>query len=140
MLTSKKLREIRAEILEKAEQIMESKAQEYGPVDRMENFRHRAVLLGVDGPAKVILSDLSKHIDAIVRAVNAGKYEWCWQKEDGSEGLKQRFADTINILFLLAGEIAERHKTGGHKGVFKSEDWLLPGTTAIPCLEGESHD
>jgi len=42
-----------------------------------------------------------KHIQSISHAVRT-EYNWCWQTEQGHEGLKQRIADARNYLLLLA--------------------------------------
>ena len=97
-----------SEILDRSEDIMFAKAQEYAPVDRLENFKRRLPVLREQKASQVILSDMSKHIDALARAVDTGNYRWCWADDDG-EGAKQRIADAINYLLLLAAAMEEEN-------------------------------
>ena len=96
-----------AEIRARSEEIMLAKRGEYSPnADRLQNFRTVAAFTG-RRPSEVALTYFLKHVQAITEAVRSRAYAWCWQREDGSEGLKQRFADGINYLYLLAACVDE---------------------------------
>ena len=86
---------------------MTAKRGEYSPnADRLQNFREVAAFLG-QRPSQVAMTYLLKHVQSLNEAVRNGCYAWCWQREDGSEGLKQRVADIINYAYLLAACIDE---------------------------------
>ncbi len=97
--------ELCGEIIEKSIEILGNKGSEYTPVDRLANFKRRAKLLETN-PGEIVVSDLTKHLDVLIQAVKTGEYRWCWEDEKG-EGLKQRIADAINYLQLLAGYFEE---------------------------------
>lgn len=92
-----------------------SKESEYATGgDRLWNFNERA-RMNNSTPGGVCWGDLSKHLASIQKAVvGDGKYDWCWRREDGSEGFQQRFIDAINYLILLyaciEAEAAEAHQ------------------------------
>ena len=86
--------------------IMSHKGDEYAAnEDRLQNFREVAQLIG-QKPSVVALTYLLKHIQSISHAVRT-EYNWCWQTEQGYEGLKQRIADARNYLLLLAACLEE---------------------------------
>src|SRR5690606_20007707 len=97
-----------AEIRARSEEIMVAKRGEYAPEnrDRIQNFRAIAAFTS-RRPSEVALIYLLKHVQSIAEAVRLGAYDWCWDKPGGGEGLKQRFADAINYLYLLAACIDE---------------------------------
>lgn len=83
------------------------KGQEYATEeDRLLNFRTVADMAELD-EATVCSVYLLKHIQSLAHAVRTGEYTWEWRTEDGDEGLKQRVADAINYLFLLAAILEE---------------------------------
>ena len=89
--------------------IMSHKGDEYAAnEDRLQNFREVAQLIG-QKPSVVALAYLLKHIQSISHAVRT-EYNWCWQTEQGHEGLKQRIADARNYLLLLAACLEEEHQ------------------------------
>jgi len=102
--------EVCKEIIHESMKIMDNKKSEYAvPVDCLINFKRRAKLLETN-PGEVIVSDLTKHMDVLIQAAKTGNYRWCWEDEKG-EGLKQRIADTINYLQLLAGYFEETNES-----------------------------
>lgn len=101
-------------ILGNAERVMGAKARDYtGDDDRLANFRRRAQVLEVETPA-VVAGDLTKHVDCLVQAAISPERggAWSWETRDGGEGLKQRIADSINYLLLLAAAFEERERPG----------------------------
>ena len=81
---------------------LRSKGEEYATDnDRLMNFRTVGDMAGQD-PEDVAVMYLLKHIQRLSKAVREDEYEWDWQHDDGSEALKQRVADSINYLLLLA--------------------------------------
>ena len=99
-MTPKEFRELEDEILN-------SKRKEYASTsDRLENFRFVAKA-EKRTPTKVALTYLMKHIQSIASQVTSGKYDWSVKTATGSEGLKQRIADAVNYLHLLAACIEE---------------------------------
>lgn len=90
------------EFNERTIEILSSKGEEYASDDdRLMNFRTVGdmAMLGAD---EVAVTYLLKHIQRLSKAVREDDYEWAWRHEDGSEALKQRVADAINYLLLLA--------------------------------------
>jgi hypothetical protein len=88
--------------------VMLSKREEYSPhSDRLQNFREIAQFQGIR-PSQVAMTYLLKHIQSINEAVRSGNIpNWVWTKPDGSEGFKQRFADVLNYVLLLAACVDE---------------------------------
>lgn len=88
--------------------ILEYKAGEYANCeDRLQNFHEQAVIQGMP-PAEIALTYFLKHVLSIAKAVrNSGSQQWVWTTENGTEGLKQRFADARNYLLLMAACIDE---------------------------------
>ena len=83
-------------------EILSAKGNEYATdEDRLMNFRTVGDMAGMS-PEEVTISYLLKHIQRLAKAVREGDYEWSWRHDDGSEALKQRVADSINYLLLLA--------------------------------------
>lgn len=81
--------------------------------DRIKNFREMAAFRRGVTIQEIIFDQLLKHIQAIKQAIETGgpdSEEWVWQKEDGGEGFKQKFADARLLLMLLAGSIEEEVK------------------------------
>jgi len=107
-LTQGSLDDILSDFHEKRGGATRAKRKQYsGGGDVLANFRRRAQLLGVT-PEQVIVSDLSKHIDAIAKAVQAGTIDAEWVHPDGAEGYLQKIGDAITYLELLAGRATER--------------------------------
>lgn len=99
---------------EEENKILDWKSGEYTQgVDKLQNFKEVASFLGTS-PENVALTYLLKHVQSISLAVRTGNYVWAWEKE-GGEGMKQRFADAVNYIRLVAAciEDAESKKTGG---------------------------
>ncbi len=69
--------------------------------DRLENFRDVANLVGLK-PSQIALIYLLKHVQSIAQQVMTESYTWAWFIEDNKEGLKQRVADAVNYLHLMA--------------------------------------
>lgn len=105
------------EIRSRSEAIMAAKAQEYGSdKERLRNFREIGALANLR-VSRVALTFLLKHIQSIALAVNSGDFDnWDWQLPTGGEGLKQRIADAINYLYLLAMCIEEEASAGKDAG------------------------
>lgn len=78
--------------------------------DVLQNFKQNAKFLGMT-PKQIAIVYLTKHYQSIVIAVQTGKLSWTWVTENGSEGLKQRFADMVNYAHLLAAIIDEEEFT-----------------------------
>lgn len=79
--------------------------------DRFANFRRRGMRLDTP-PDRVLLGDLSKHLDAIEQAVLNSKVNtnnWFMVLPDGKEGYKQRFIDAIALMCLLYGRLEEAY-------------------------------
>jgi len=94
------------------EEILGHKGEEYATEeDRLKNFREIAQFLDVS-MSEVALNYMLKHVQSIAQAVRSGSVEWCWQDENGNEGLKQRIADARNYLPLLAACIEEEYGNG----------------------------
>lgn len=90
------------EFNEQTIQILQSKGKEYATDDdRLMNFRTVGDMSGLS-PEQVTITYLLKHIQRLAKAVREEEYEWAWRHDDGSEALKQRVADSINYLLLLA--------------------------------------
>ena len=84
-----------------------AKRKQYsGGGDVLANFRRRAEMLGVS-TEQVIVNDLSKHIDAIAKAVGDGTFEGVWVYPDGAEGYLQKCGDAVTYLELLVGRAME---------------------------------
>ena len=99
--TPERFEQLVKEFHEHEGKILSHKGNEYSDKeDRLLNFREVAEFLGRT-PAEVALAYLMKHIQSISHAVRT-EYNWCWQTEQGHEGLKQRIADARNYLLLLA--------------------------------------
>jgi len=89
-------------------EILKSKGEEYASDDdRLENFRTVGNMLDMK-PEEVCVTYLLKHTQRLGKAVREDDYEWDWRQEDGSEALKQRVADAINYLYLLALALEKR--------------------------------
>ncbi len=89
-------------------EILNIKRGEYASTDdRIQNFREIAAFNGTS-PEQEIWSQLMKHIQGVKNAYTRAPLEFCWQKESGGEGLKQKIADSRNMLLLLAARLDER--------------------------------
>lgn len=95
------------EFLEREERLLGWKRSEYASEegDALENFKTLQTMTGLT-PAQVAAVYLAKHIQAILKQVNAGGFTWDWETDEG-EGLKQRISDARNYLLLLAACIEE---------------------------------
>jgi hypothetical protein len=83
-------------------EILQSKGEEYATEnDRLMNFRTVGEMAGLE-PEEVTVTYLLKHVQRLSKAVREDEYQWDWRHDDGSEALKQRVADSINYLLLLA--------------------------------------
>ena len=91
---------------EEAKILLRKRAEYSDQEDRLQNFHQQAAIQGVE-PADISLTYLLKHILSIAKAVRTGNQPWVWVTAEGSEGLKQRFADARNYLLLLAACIEE---------------------------------
>lgn len=89
--------------------------------DVLQNFKQNADFLGMT-PEEVCMVYMTKHYQSIVLAVKSGRFNWVWETEEGSEGLKQRFADMVNYAHLLAAIIDEKVTQGMMTKPFKPED------------------
>ena len=108
-MTPARFEQLVKEFQEQEALIMSHKGDEYAAnEDRLQNFREVAQLIG-QKPSVVALTYLLKHIQSISHAVRT-EYNWCWQTEQGHEGLKQRIADARNYLLLLAACLEEEHQ------------------------------
>lgn len=93
------------EFSEKTISLLRSKAADYAnDEDRLKNFREVASAANTT-PEKVCFIYMMKHVQAIGNMVDRDDFVWEWTKPDGSEGAKQRIADAINYLFLLAANV-----------------------------------
>lgn len=93
----------------KEQALLGFKRGEYVKSDRdvLINFKQVATMMQ-QSPEQVCMTYLLKHIQSISMAVNHdSQMEFEWKREDGSEGLAQRFADARNYLVLLAALIQE---------------------------------
>lgn len=82
--------------------LLRKKGGEYATDDdRLKNFRQVADLIGLD-PEAVCMTYLLKHMQSLSQSIQTGDRPWAWRDEDGGEALKQRIADAINYLYLLA--------------------------------------
>lgn len=82
--------------------LLKSKETDYAQDgDRLKNFREVAASTGVS-MEQVCMIYMHKHLQALGNMATSRNYIWDWTKPDGSEGAKQRVADAINYLFLLA--------------------------------------
>lgn len=102
--------ELLKEFQEMEADLLGFKAGEYATSDdRLQNFREVAAFEGREMEA-VCLSYLLKHVQSIKNQVVSGKpvKRWFWHDQNGNEGLKQRIADTVNYLHLMAAIIEEK--------------------------------
>jgi len=98
------------EFQEATVEILSSKGEEYATdSDRLMNFRTVGDMAGMS-PEEVAVTYLLKHIQRLSKAVREEEYEWDWRREDGSEALKQRVADSINYLYLLALALEDKNE------------------------------
>lgn len=89
------------------DQILNYKRGEYAPsTDRLENFRSIQAISKFK-MSEIALIYLLKHIQSIAVKVKNGDLNWEMTTEANTEGLKQRFVDAINYLYLLAACIEE---------------------------------
>lgn len=103
--TQEELNEVVQEFKEHSADLLQRKGEEYASEeDRLKNFRTVAEMMDLD-PEEVCANYLLKHIQSLALSVRTGEFDWVWRDEDGDEGLKQRVADAINYLFLLAAII-----------------------------------
>jgi len=101
-VTQEDFDEVIEEFHEATVDILSSKGDEYATDDdRLMNFRTVGDMAGMD-PEEVTVTYLLKHVQRLSKAVREDDYEWAWRHDDGSEALKQRVADAINYLLLLA--------------------------------------
>lgn len=95
------------ELVQKELDLLGWKRTEYtSSKDVLQNFKQNAQFLGME-PEEIALVYLTKHYQSIVIAVQTHRYNWVWETANGSEGLKQRFADMVNYAHLLAAIIDE---------------------------------
>ena len=96
------------EFIDHSAKLLVSKGTEYAQStgDRLTNFKEVARFLNKT-PEEVALVYLMKHVQSIQNGIEKGDFDWRWQKDDGSEAFKSRFADAINYLLLLAAIIEE---------------------------------
>jgi len=100
--TQEDFEEVIEEFQEATVDILSSKGEEYATdTDRLMNFRTVGEMAGME-PEEVTVTYLLKHIQRLSKAVREDHYTWEWRHDDGSEALKQRVADSINYLYLLA--------------------------------------
>lgn len=117
--TQEDLNEVVEEFTEHSADLLVRKGQEYATEeDRLKNFRTVAEMMDLD-PTEVCMNYLLKHMQSLALAVRTGDYDWNWRTDDGDEGLKQRVADGINYLFLLAAilEAKEGYRREGARYV-----------------------
>lgn len=100
--------ELRDEFNKREVRLIGLKKEEYATDDdRILNFRQIAAFEGRT-ISQTTTTCFLKHIESITRAVQNDDFsKWCWVTPEGSEGLKQRFADARLYLLLLAACIEE---------------------------------
>lgn len=96
------------EFQSKTVDLLKSKQKDYAnKSDVLKNFREVAIATNTT-PEQVAIIYMMKHIQALSNMSSRGDYVWDWVKPDGSEGAKQRVADAINYLYLLAAIMEDR--------------------------------
>lgn len=113
-MKQKDLDDVTAMINRKRRAVIGAKRPQYGGGDDdvIPNFRRRAKTLHTT-PESVIISDMSKHFDALANAANNGTFDGAWTTEDGAEGCLQKIGDLINLAELLAGCAVEKEQKPG---------------------------
>jgi len=111
-MTPERFEQLVKEFLDESANVMLRKRAEYSPsADVLQNFKEVSYFSeGFFTPSKIAFIFLMKHIQSIKEAIRTGNYDWVWQKENGGEGLKQRIADVINYMLLIAAALEEEQK------------------------------
>ena len=103
MMKKEKFEEIIAGYHKREQALLQSKATDYAAEeDRLLNFNQVAELLDCS-PEYVACVFWLKHVQSIMNIVRKGISPdvWCYVKEDGSEGLKQKLLDARNYIPLI---------------------------------------
>jgi len=113
--------------------VIDVKRPQYsGDGDVLANFRRRAKTLHTT-PEAVIISDASKHFDALALAINNGTFDGEWTTGDGAEGCLQKIGDLINLAELLGGCAVEKQRARASKDALR--DALRTEFTIKPEFE-----
>ena len=109
-LTQESLDDILSDFHEKRGGATRAKRKQYsGGGDVLANFRRRAEMLGVS-TEQVIITDMSKHFDALAKAIKDGTFDATWSTDDGAEGCGQKIGDLTTYAELLFGRGRELMK------------------------------